>query len=196
MKVEYTGRNIEITEALMMRINKQLKKFPKLFTEPIHIHVILSVQKHRHIAELVMTTKLFNAAGTEESSDMYMSINKAIEKLERQGIRLKSKVIGGKRQAGGKISAVALKEKTSGGSASRKVIRDKQVEVEVEVDVKSQTPVVAENIKRKKSLGLEEALLALEGSRNDFLIYRDADTESVNVIYNRKDGKVGLIRTE
>ncbi len=109
----------------MMRINKQLRKFPKLFTEPIHIHVILSVQKHRHTAELVMTTKLFNAAGAEESPDMYVSINKAIEKLERQGIRLKAKVIGGKRQAIGKISAVPITEKAKGGSALRKTVREK-----------------------------------------------------------------------
>ncbi len=194
MKLEYTGRNIEITEALMARINKQLRKFPKLFVEPIHIHVILSVQKHRHIAELVMTTKLFNATSLEESSDMYVSINKAIDKLERQGIRWKAKAIGNKRQLGGKAAVPVAKPKPK--PESRAAARKAAAEREVEVDVKSHTPVVAESIKRKKTLVLEEALLALEGSSKDFLVYRDADTESVNIIYNRKDGKVGLIRTE
>ncbi len=192
MKLKYSGRKMEITEPIKTYIDKRLKKIPKLFIEPIDIHVILSVQKHRHVAEIVMTTKLFNATSIEESNDMYVSINKAIEKLERQGIKLRDKVIGSKQRH--------LSVRTSEAPVTKPPVAAKKAvpvtKREEVVEVKSKTRVVAENIKRRKSLGLEEALLALEATEKDFLVYRDADTDSVQVVYNRKDGKVGLVRTE
>lgn len=192
MKLKYSGRKIEITEPIKAYIDKRLKKIPKLFIEPIDIHVILSVQKHRHVAEIVMATKLFNATSVEESTDMYVSINKAIEKLERQGIRLKDKVIGSKqRHLSVRTAEVPVKKPVV--PAKKAIAAAKKEEV---VEVKSKTRVVAENIKRRKSLALEEALLALEATEKEFLVYRDADTDSVQVVYNRKDGKVGLVRTE
>src|SRR5688572_10457469 len=93
MQIEITGRHVNITEPIKAHTQNRLKKFTKLFVEPIDVHVILSVEKHRQCAEIVLKSKLFSLTSIEETADMYTSLSKAIEKIERQALKEKEKVI-------------------------------------------------------------------------------------------------------
>jgi len=183
MQIEITGRHIEITEPIKLYVNKRLKKFAKLFVEPIDVHVILSIEKHRQSAEIVLKSKLFNLTSIDESTDMYNSVNKAIEKIERQALKQKQKVIGNKRQPASSIE------------------RERAVKVSPPKDKNEPGPkprsrVIMEELKRKKPMGVEEAVIDLSVSDRDFVVFRDSESDEVHVLYKRKDGHFGLIRPD
>ena len=183
MQIEITGRHVEITEPIKQYVNKRLKKFAKLFIEPIDVHVILSIEKHRQNAEIVIKSKLFNLTSIDESTDMYNSVNKAIEKIERQALKQKQKVIGSKRQpASSMVHDRAVKEPAPKGKN--------------EAGPKPRSRVIMEELKRKKPMGVEEAAIDLSVSDRDFVVFRDAESEDVHVLYKRKDGHFGLIRPD
>jgi putative sigma-54 modulation protein len=182
MQIEITGRHIEITEPIRLYVEKRLKKFGRLFVEPIDIHVILAVEKHRQSAEIVLKSKLCNLTSLEETTDMYNSISRAIEKMSRQALRQKEKVISTKRQtsmadfAVSSPSAPSPNPKKSGNNSNNR------------------SRIIVEEMPRKKPMGIEEALIDLSESEQNFVVFRDSESEGVHVLYRRKDGNLGLIR--
>lgn len=84
MKLTVTGRNIEITDGIREHLqNKMDKTLPDL-GEEADIHVALSVEKHRHFAEVTVKTKGFSVHSTEETDDLYASMDNALVKIEKQ----------------------------------------------------------------------------------------------------------------
>lgn len=180
MQIEITGRHVEITEPIKSYVHNRLKKFGKLFVEPIDIHVILSVQKHRHGAEIVLKSKLFNLTSIEETTDMYNSVNRAIEKIERQALKQKERVISNKRQplTGDLSPAGKGAPSTSDNNSGRRF------------------SIIVEELQRKKPMAVEEALIDLSESDRNFVVFRDSESAGVHVLYRRKDGNFGLIRPD
>ncbi|MBM3802876.1 MAG: ribosome-associated translation inhibitor RaiA [Acidimicrobiia bacterium] len=124
MKVDYTGRQIEVTPAIEKFTEAHLKKIRKILGEMIEVHVILTVEKYRHIAEINLKSRSFKINGIEETHDMYASINAVLEKIERQALKHKGKKIDKKRK--GDVAAVAPAppgEALPGNSGARQVIR-------------------------------------------------------------------------
>jgi putative sigma-54 modulation protein len=183
MQIEITGRHVEITEPIKQYVEKRLRKFSKLFVEPIDVHVILSIEKHRQSAEIVLKSKLFNLTSIDESTDMYNSVNKSIEKIERQALKQKEKVIGNKRQP----ASASLHHPVAKSIPTRK---------KREPESRSRTRVIMEELKRKKPMGVEEAVIDLSESDRDFVVFRDSESDDVHVLYKRKDGHYGLIRPD
>lgn len=181
MEILITGRHVEITEPLKTFVRNHLKKFPKLFVEPIDVHAVLIVEKHRQRAEIILKSKLFALTSIEETTDMYLSISKAVEKIERQALRQKEKVISHKRNnnhSGRSLPAAETAQAAQGaGSGKRKRI-------------------IVEELEHKKPMGVEEALIDLSESERNFVVFRDQESEGVHVLYRRKDGHFGLIRPE
>jgi putative sigma-54 modulation protein len=183
MQIEITGRHVEITEPIKVYVEKRLKKFAKLFIEPIDVHVILGIEKHRQSAEIVLKSKLFNLTSIDESTDMYNSVNKAIEKIERQALKQKAKVIGNKRQP-----AAVTAQNRAKAVAPGKAKGDQES--------KPRSRVIMEELKRKKPMGVEEAVIDLSESDRNFVVFRDSESEDLHVLYKRKDGHYGLIRPD
>ncbi len=177
MNVEITGRHVEITPAIRTYVLKRLRKFVKIFGDDISFHVIIDVEKERQTAEVLLKSKLLDLTGKGVTDDMYSSIMLAIEKLERQALKHKSKIIEGKRQRA-KAKSVAVKLGVAEASAralaqKRNGIREEEVQ--------------------RKPMVVEEALLELDHSDYPFIVFRNADSGAVNVLYRRKDGTLGLI---
>jgi ribosome hibernation promoting factor len=176
MKVEYTGRQIEITPAIRKFTEDHLKKIRKILGEMIEVHVILTVEKYRHTAEINLKSRTFKINGIEQTHDMYGSINAVLEKIERQALKHKGKKITRKRKPGVALAASALSfsgEDSQGIASSPRVIKA--------------TSFAA------KPMTVEEAVQEVSGSKNDFIVFRNAESEQVNVVYRRKDGNFGLI---
>jgi putative sigma-54 modulation protein len=172
MNVEITGRHIEITPALHAFVEQHLDKIPRLLGDNVAIHVILTVEKRRHLCEIVLKSKTAQLACTEETNDMYASVARASHKLEKQANKTKKK-------------RVEVKRRKNAAPARRK---------SVTVVRPSLAPSVIEESISKKPMAIEEALLNLNDSGNEFVVYRDADSKSISVVYRRKDGNIGLIR--
>ena len=178
MNVEITGRHVVITPAIRTYILKRLRKFVKIFGEDISFHVIIDVQKERQTAEILLKSKLLDLTGKGQTDDMYNSIVRAIEKLERQALKHKDKVIEVKRQRA-KAKSVAKRLGTQSASARTAKDRDDSIQ---------------EEEAQRKPMAVEEAVIELNHSDYPFLVFRNTDSGAVNVLYRRKDGTLGLIR--
>lgn len=84
MKVNYTGRHMELTEPLKQFTKERLDKMATYLDDIIDVHVILSVEKHRHTAEITLKTRASAFVASATTDDMYASITQAVEKLDVQ----------------------------------------------------------------------------------------------------------------
>jgi putative sigma-54 modulation protein len=178
MNVEITGRHVVITPAIRTYVLKRLRKFVKIFGENIKFHVVIDVEKERQSAEILLKSKMLDLTGKGQTDDMYNSIMIAIEKLEKQALKHKSKLIEGKRQRA-KAKSAATREGDSEAPAAVLARR---------------TDGVEEEEYRRKPMAVEEAVLELNHSEYPFVVFRNSESGDVNVLYRRTDGTLGLIR--
>ena len=178
MNVEITGRHVLITPAIRTYLLKRLRKFVKILGDDISFHVIVDVEKERQTAEILLKSKLLDLTGKGETDDMYNSIVRAIEKLERQALKHKSKLIEGKRQ---RAKAKSVANKLGIGEPTVRTLAQK-------------TNGIQEEESQRKPMAVEEAVIELNHSEYPFIVFRNADSGAVNVLYRRKDGTIGLIR--
>ena len=175
MTFEYTGRHVEVTPAIRRHVEEQFKKLDNIFngTEP-HVHVILEVAKNRQIGEIVVRWREHTLTASDTNADMYMALTRAVDKIERQAVKLKKRIIDRKQHAR-KTSAVAPQP-------------DGQVEA---------TPPPVRIIPARryavKPMTAEEAALDLSDRTDQFVVFRDSDTNRLGVLYKRQDGNFGLI---
>jgi putative sigma-54 modulation protein len=179
MKIEFTGRNFTISPAIKKHITDHFKKIDTVLNGADRAHVILSVGKHhRHVAEIVINWHDRSLASKSDTTDMYVSASQAIERLQRQALKVKGKIITRKHHAptltksNGKLGPVPVSTVEPERDAPR-IIRSRRY------TVKPMTP--------------EEAMMSVEETAEQFLVFRDAETDRVGVIYKRKDGNFGLI---
>jgi len=92
MKIDMTGRHVEITPALREFIEEKLGKLERLLDTPLEAHVVLSINKHRQVAEIQVKTRNAVLSGTEETDDLYASVGEVVDKLERQALRHKERM--------------------------------------------------------------------------------------------------------
>jgi putative sigma-54 modulation protein len=179
MKVEVTGRHIDITPAIRTYIQKKLEKFTRILGDDINFHVIAGVEKDRQNVEILLKSRLLELAGKGSSNDLYNSVILAIEKLERQALKQKGKMIEGKRQ-----KAAREKSATAGDDADKPAPRV----------TKRKSVTVREEALRKKSMTMEEAALELEQAEYPFVVFRNSESDEMNVIYRNKKGSLRVIR--
>jgi putative sigma-54 modulation protein len=176
MNVEITGRHVLITPAIRTYLMNRLRKFAKIFGDDISFHVIVDVEKERQTAEILLKSKLLDLAGKGQTNDMYNSIVLAVEKLERQALKHKSKIIEGKRQrAKAKSAANKLDVGESFAPQKSNDVREEEVQ--------------------RKPMSVEEAAIELNHADYPFVAFWNAESGNINILYRRKDGTLGLIRT-
>ena len=179
MNVEITGRHVVITPAIHTYVLKRLRKFVKLLGDDINFHVIIDVQKERQAAEILLKSKSLELTGKGQTDDMYASILRAIEKIERQALKHKSKMVEGKRQRE-KATSVAVK------SAEPKPLTRAKTK---------KSDGIQEEDAHRKPMTVEEAVIELNRADYPFIVFRNSESGIVNVLYRRKDSSLGLIRT-
>ncbi|MBW1645037.1 MAG: ribosome-associated translation inhibitor RaiA [Deltaproteobacteria bacterium] len=176
MNIQVTFRHMETTEALKEYAIEKVSKIKKYLDAPVEVHVVLSVEKFRHIAEVTFTINGYVVKGQEETDDMYAAIDMVMDKIERQVRRYKEK----------------LKSKRGGGSGEK--LKVKMNVVALENEQTETEPIVIKSTNFSiKPMAVDEAIMQMNLIDNDFLVFRNATTNEVNVIYRRKDGNYGLI---
>ncbi len=98
MKTTITFRHVQSSDALKDHVNAKLEKVEKYVNDPAEVHVVLSVEKGRHTAELILNAKGIQAQGTMTSGDMYTSIDGAVDKIEKTARRTHDKTVNRKKQ--------------------------------------------------------------------------------------------------
>jgi putative sigma-54 modulation protein len=187
MATEISGRNYEIPPDIRDMVEKKLAKIEeKLFDDVIDVRVVLQVEKYRHICEILMVGKEHDVKSVQESDEsMQDAINSAIDHLKRQAQKNRKKIRDHHRKEGN----------------GRKDVTEWSVQVLEPGQLREQTEerlprIVKTNNIAIRPMSIEEAALRLDDSKNEFIVFRDIDTDKVSVIYKRRDNNLGLIAPE
>ena len=180
MKFEYTGRHVEVTPAIRRHVEEHFGKLGQLFDDSTtSAHIIIEVEKNRHVGEVLLHWREHTLTARDVNADMYQALSRAISKIEKQAIKLKKKIIDRKQ------SAQPLSSLAPDNSA-------------VEDDDDDAAPETGRIISARryavKPMTPEEAVIRLGEDANQFILFRDANTDRLSVLYKRKDGNFGLIQ--
>lgn len=181
MNISFTFKNFEPSEHLKDYASQRFEKLVKYLgdkaDESPELQVNLAVEKHRHMAEVIFISDYLHLSAYEESTDMYSTIDMVLDKLEAQVKKIREK-IKEKRRAAQQVSQAVKMDVISysegeGGERERSIVETNNYE--------------------PKPMDVDEAAMQLESKGFDFLVFRNAETNRINVIYLRKDGDFGLI---
>ncbi len=178
MQVHFTGRHLEITPALEEFTRERLEKLQKFLPIIIKVHVILHIEKYRHQAEINIHTRRFSLSGAHETDDMYQSLTNVFGKLEQQARKRKEKRTRRKHRTS------ASRRSSQAAPEPRAANRGRQV---------NRSRVVHTEVPDLKPMSLEDAILQMQDSVNDFFVLRNARSKQLNVVYLRTDGDFGVI---
>jgi len=175
MKVTYTGRQVELAPAQVRKIEARAAKLGKFLDgkEEREAHVILGLERGRHTAEITVNYFDHPLIGVSANADMFAAIHEAIEKLEKQAIKVRAKRRDRQRGAPKPAAEPLLRVEPAARNGTKQVYR-------------------VDNNQRRKPMTLDEAILKMEKDR-DYLVYRDAGNDRVSVLMRRRDGHFDLI---
>ena len=170
-----SGKNIDVTEGLKQAIYDKLGRLEKFFTEDTKAQVTLSVEKERQKIEVTIPMKGHIIRAEQVSDDMYVSIDMVAEIIERQVVRYKKKIID-QNQDAAYFQDRFLEEEDVEEFDDIQIIRSKKFAV--------------------KPMYPEDACVQMELLGHSFYVFRNAETDEVNVVYKRKGNTYGLIEPE
>ena len=174
MRFIITGRNIDVTDGLRSAVEEKLGKLDRFFAPETEVNVTLSVEKERQKIEVTIPVKGNIIRSEQVSSDMYVSIDLVEEVIERQLRKYKNKIVD-KQQAAANFQKAYL-DKDYDEDEEVKIIRTKKFGI--------------------KPMYPEDACVQMELLGHSFFVFRNADTDEVNVVYKRKGNTYGLIEPE
>ncbi len=168
MNIEFTGRGTDITDSLKQYATDKLKKISRFVDNIVDVSVTFSVEKHRHMAEIKIKAGQDLMVAKETTDDMYMSINGALDKIEKQAKKLKTRMTR-KRKDAPAASVGPVKE--------------------------SQEPrIVPMNVTNFKPMTVDEAIMELEAGPNPFVIFQNHEmAKDLTVVFAREDGLIGIV---
>jgi putative sigma-54 modulation protein len=175
MKIEFTGRQTEVPEPVRLLAERKLQKLAKVLRGITRVHVVLSVDKHRQGVEVTVHSPHLDLTAAEETSDFASSLTAVMNKLNRQAQRHMGKLQERKRRP--------LREKAT---TRREPVASDPPRAGAQRVIRSRRFVT-------KPMTVDEAVLEVERALDGFVVFRDAVTERLNVLYRRRDGNLGLI---
>jgi putative sigma-54 modulation protein len=175
MKIEFTGRQTDVPKRVRALAERKLAKLARVLRGITYVHVVLSSDKHRQIAEVTVHSRNLDLTAEESSDDLGVSVAAVFDKLTRQAQRQVGKRRESKRRGPG-LGARAGDGAAAPERSPTRIIRSRRFPV--------------------KPMTVDEAALEVGARDEGFLVFRDASTEKVSVLYRRKDGNLGLIEPE
>jgi putative sigma-54 modulation protein len=188
MATVITGRNYEVTPDIRALLEKKLAPIQsRLFADVIEVRCVLQVSKYRNICEILIVGKEHDVKTVQESDEsMQDAINAAIDHLKRQAQKNRKKIRDHHRKDGNSVKesvtewAVQVLEpgnlRETGDHNRPRIIKTNQLPI--------------------RPMSIEEAAIRIEDSKNEFIVFRDLDTDKISVIYKRRDNNLGLIAPE
>ena len=170
MHVMVTFRHVDPSDGLRRHADSKVRRLGKLLRGAAEAHVILSVVKRRHVAEVQVSADHVNITATEETDDLYSAIDLAVDKLKTQ---IKRRAEKSRERKPAVVVAPAVEPEPARPSAR---IRTQRVAV--------------------KPMSLAEAVLQFDRAKSDFLLFQNAATDAVSLLYRGKDGAFALLVPE
>ncbi len=174
MQTSVTFKNLDSSEHLKNYVSDKLDRFDRLLDNPAGANVVLRVEKFRHIAEININGDRMTINGKEETEDMYSAIDMVLDKLEKQ-------IKKGKEKTRERRAKAKAKAQSGSGVAAAELEDDQPRQVKIK------------NIEYKP-MDVDEAVLQMGLTSDSFLVFTNARTDQINVLYRRNDGDLGLIQ--
>ncbi len=176
MQTSVTFKNIDPSDHLKSYVGDKLDRFDRFLDNPAEANVVLSVEKFRHIAEINIIGDRLKINGTEETNDMYSAIDMVMDKLEKQIKKSKQKIRDRRGRGGAKVDTAPMQLDDA-----------RTTDDEAEIIVKTL---------EYKPMDAEEAVMQLDLADDSFIVFTNARTDQINVVYRRNDGHYGLIQPQ
>jgi putative sigma-54 modulation protein len=180
MRLDITGRHVEIGASLRQLIQKRLAKLERLLNDnAVSGQVILTKEKYRHRTEVIIHARGDHTLrGLGEGNAWPISIRDAVAKIEQQAQTLKGKWGERKRRAAPRriAAAAAAASPEPAAAAARRVVRATRYPV--------------------KPMSVDDAVLRVDSGPDTFVVFRNSDTDAVSILYRRNDGNYGLIEPD
>ena len=174
MQYIISGKNIDVTEGLKEAIYEKIGKLERYFTPETEVHVTLSVEKERQKIEITIPMKGNIVRAEQVSYDMYVALDLVAEIIESQLRNYKKKLVD-QQQTAASLSKAFVEEEIHDDDEI-KIIRSKRFAM--------------------KPMDPEEACIQMDLLGHNFYVFRNAETDEVNVVYKRKGNTFGLIEPE
>jgi putative sigma-54 modulation protein len=179
MRLDITGRHVDITPDIRELIDKRLVRLGRLLNDSaISAQVILTKEKYRHRTEIVVHARGDRMLrGRGEGTGWPAALRQSSEKIEQQAQKIKGKWAERKRKGAGArtVDVPANGDAVNAGPAAR-IVRARRYPV--------------------KPMSVEDAALQVNANRENFVVFRNADTDAISILYRRKDGNLGLIEPD
>lgn len=175
MKLTMSGKNINITPGIRSMTERKFEKLDRYFFKDVEANITMNVEKERHIIEVTIPFSGTIIRAEEETENLYDSIDKVVEVVERQIIKHKDK-LQRRRYTGETIRFENVPNLEEYEDDEPKIVKNKKFPM--------------------KPMSPQEAILQMELLRHDFFVFTNAETEEVSVVYKRKDGNYGLIQRD
>lgn len=168
MKIQYVGKNIQVTDAIKSYAESKLKKIDKFFEEDYSVKLVVGTQRDRQTVEFTVYYPPITIRSEVTTDDLYASIDKAVDILVSQIVKQKKRIKN--------ISAsirFAKEESLDEKEEEKEIIRRKEIEL--------------------VPMWEDEAIMQMELLNHDMFVFLDAKENIVKVLYRRKDGQYGII---
>ena len=175
MRLDITGRHVEITAPVRQLITKRLARLERVLNDAALSAIItLTKEKYRLRTEIAVHTRGDHVLrGKGEGTAWPISVRQATEKIEQQAETLKGKWNGRKRTAAGSRTLSPVITEAAPGP---RIVRGRRYPV--------------------KPMSIEDAALRVDGGSETFVVFRNAETDAISIVYRRKDGNFGLIEPD
>ena len=177
MKITTSGKGFAISDSLMEKIEKRMQKLDRYFHDDAEAVIRVSQEKgNRNIAEITISAKGLLLRAEETSGDMYVSIDGAANKLNRQIRRHRTKLDKNLRETAFEAPVEAVEPEVEEEPAQYNVVRTKKFKVQ--------------------AMQVDDAIAQMELLDHDFFLFRDEKTDGICLVYRRNDGAYGLLQPD
>jgi putative sigma-54 modulation protein len=195
-KVHILGRSVLVTEGMKNYLLEKLAKIERFHDHIMEVHVTMDIQHLEHSVVIIVKFDHFKVKVQAGSSDMYASIDEAVRRLEEKVRRWKDKIQDHSKK---KLSVVDMRVNV----ISRPFTEEEEINQEIEAEtsrkkaaVFAMPKVIGSEVRKLKTLLVEEAMMKIELSGDQFILFRDEKDRKLKVMYRRKDGNYGIIEAE
>ncbi len=183
MDITVTFRHMDAIESVRDYAEEKISKIDKYLDTVSEAHIVLSIEKFRHTADVTLNINGTRIKGVEETEDMYSAIDQVMDKIEKQVKKYLSK-------SRTRRSTDSIKEGGMPQELREQVGED--LEEEESLDAEEGAAIEVEKMVAMP-MDPEEAAMQLSMSQRDFYVFRNPRSKEINVLYRRSDGNLGLI---
>jgi putative sigma-54 modulation protein len=197
-RVDIIGRNVQVTEPIRLYVWDKLSKIERFHNHIMHLHMTLEIQKVEHVCTIVLKIDHIQVKCQADSTDMYASIDRAIDRLHSLLGRYKSRIQDHHQKKSSMIDMQVNVLQRPYSEIEEINAAIEEVNTKRKMDVYGTPKILGTETKPLKTLTIEEAMMKMDLSGDSFLIFRSEEDvqNKLKILYRRTDGNYGLIQPE